>query len=257
MASWFGGAGGTGNAAGSTGGSWWGNQNYGDWFDRAMALYMYNDSKKRADRDPKFYDIPMSESEKWRFDRGKELYEYSPMRDYIGRYAHSQLQGNQIPQMPTFRSNYMQNQPFMGGYQMPTPDTSGPQYWTREYADTQKKERDKMPENAPPPPPDIYDTDYGDRVGQLTRGAIGGAAQGSGGGWAGAYLGAIGGIFDSRDKYKKREKDSRKAYDNWMNSFGDKFTDAMGNPVPAPKNMKEYKAWYEKKYGRPYDGGKP
>lgn len=108
------------------------------------------------------------------------------------------------------------------------------------------------PASAPPPPPDVYRSSFGERVADLGEGAVGGAARGIGGGAVGMFAGALGGIFSGRRRYRQHEDRTRKEYDAWLQQYGNSFTDAQGNQVAAPRNMKEYEAWYQRRYGVPY-----
>jgi hypothetical protein len=219
--------------------------NWGDALNAAMQLYMYQDQKKRADRDPTFIQVPPTPEETWRFDKTKELFNYSPTRDYMGTFANSFLTGmNGMTKAPDFGfvSPALKGQKPFGGMQMP--DFAGalanaPQSWTKQYADQQQADAaaKRAVEPAPPIPPSIDEASRKDRRGQTARNLLG-------------FFGINGG----EDSDVKRERENRAAYQEWMKQYGSAFTDAAGNPVPAPKNLAEYKKWYEQKYGRPYQG---
>lgn len=93
------------------------------------ALQIYNN--QHGNKTPNFYEVPPTESEKWLLDRQKELYNYSPARDYISSYADQWLKGlNMNPENFKFMSGELSGQPFAGGIKMPTIDFSKmPQYW--------------------------------------------------------------------------------------------------------------------------------
>lgn len=208
-----------------------------------MTLYMYNDTKKRQDRPPEFFQVPPTEEEKWRFGETKKLASYSPTRDYISSFAHNMLSG--IAGMGTpdlqFKSPYMKDQKAFGGWQMPKFDISNlPQSWKPDYIRpeiAQEKADATNPALAPTPPPELYRAGKGDRYGQTARNLMG-------------YFGINGGT----DKDIKRENETKAKYDAWLQQYGESFTDAQGNKIPAPKNMEEYMRWYEMKYGVPYKG---
>jgi hypothetical protein len=114
------------------------NWNTGDAMNAAIALWMYQDQKRQADKDPKFTPVPLTPEEQWRFDRSKENYNYSPMRDYVGQYSHQFLQGMNNMSSPnfTFTSPDLQKAgaQFAGGMTMPKFDFSQmPQYWKPGY----------------------------------------------------------------------------------------------------------------------------
>jgi hypothetical protein len=102
------------------------SENGDDLINAALAIWMQNNQ----DREPRQTNVQLTPEQRWQFDQGKKLFEYSPMRDYVGRVSHSFLE-NFNPNPSTFRFNspHMQNQTFAGGVSMPRFDTSGPQYW--------------------------------------------------------------------------------------------------------------------------------
>lgn len=97
----------------------------------------------------------------------------------------------------------------------------------------------------PPPPPENFNASKGStrrRLGVATKGLIGGL--GSPLGMLSGSLGAL----KQRGTDKAKEQASHDAYDAWVKQYGSSFG---GTP---PKSMDEYKAWYQKTYGRPYQG---
>jgi hypothetical protein len=125
------------NTSGS-GGGWW--DSYGDdIMGAAMMMYLQNQQNQRDNRAPQITPIPLTPEQQWRFDRGRELYNYSPTRDYVGSYSHQFLQGlngpngiGAIGQNHQWLSPNMQNQSFAGGFRFPQVDMSNlPQPWAQ------------------------------------------------------------------------------------------------------------------------------
>lgn len=122
----------------SSGGGWW--DTYGDdIMGAAMMMYLQQQQNQRDNRPPQITPIPLTPEQQWRFDRGRELFNYSPTRDYVGSYSHQflqQLNGpngiGAIGQNHQWLSPNMQNQQFAGGFRFPTVDMSNlPQPWAQ------------------------------------------------------------------------------------------------------------------------------
>src|SRR5688500_12439373 len=74
------------------GGGWW--DTYGDdMMSAAMIYWMQQQQNQRDNRAPQMTPVPLTPEQQWRFDRGRELFNYSPMRDYVGQYSHQFLEG--------------------------------------------------------------------------------------------------------------------------------------------------------------------
>lgn len=118
------------------GGGWW--DTYGDDLSNwAMMYWLQQRQDQRDSRPPQMTPVPLTPEQQWRFDRGRELFNYSPMRDYVGQYSHQFLQGLNGPnglsapgQNHRWLSPNMQGQSFAGGIQFPRINMSNmPQYW--------------------------------------------------------------------------------------------------------------------------------
>jgi len=113
--------------------SWW--DTYGnDATAAALAIYNQQQSKK----DPKFTNVPLTPEEQWRFDRGKELFDYSPTRDFVGQYGTGFLKSlNSLPNAAKgvqFASPQMKGQQLAGGFEFPQWDFDKmPQPWREGY----------------------------------------------------------------------------------------------------------------------------
>jgi hypothetical protein len=151
------------------------NWNTGDAMNAAIALWMYQDQKRQADKDPKFTPVPLTPEEQWRFDRSKENYNYSPMRDYVGQYSHQFLQGMNNMASPnfTFTSPDLQKAgaQFAGGMTMPKFDFSQmPQYWKPGYTAPNRADMPGATPAAAKPPmaPPTPGGSFGDFGGSAT-----------------------------------------------------------------------------------------
>jgi hypothetical protein len=142
------------NTGGNSGG-WW--DTYGDdiW-GAAMMMYLQNQQNNRDNRAPQMTPVPLTPEQQWRFDRGKELFNYSPTRDYVGSYSHQFLQGlngpngiGAIGQNHQWLSPNMQGQQLAGGFRMPQVDMSNlPQPWTYNRPDGTGQQRPGQPGGA-------------------------------------------------------------------------------------------------------------
>lgn len=95
------------------------NDDGDDWLAAAVAWWQQRQNSKK----PNTYNVPLSPSEQWQFDRQRELYNNSPARNYAYNYGHQYLQGgNSEPTSFKFQSPDMQGQQFAGGMTMPKID---------------------------------------------------------------------------------------------------------------------------------------
>lgn len=225
-------------AADKTTGSW-GGLTYGQWAQLIAGMYAAN----RESRPGRWEQLP--ETPEQRAMR-QQMIHYtqpggSPTRSMLGNMLAPRVENLGQGAPAGYKPINYDIQAILGGIDRATP---------QDFANS--------PASAPPPPPDVYRSTFGERVSDMGEGAIGGAATGIAGGPVGMFAGALGGIFGGRRRYRQREERTRKEYDKWLQQYGSQFTDASGKPVTPPRNMREYETWYQRRYGVPYkpNGGR-
>jgi hypothetical protein len=93
----------------------------------------YYGDKKNRDKFGETQELPLTESEQWQFDKQKELYDYSPARDYVGQSAHGMMQGiqgNMSAQNPQFASGAMKDFK-MPQFNAPIDFSNLPKFWEK------------------------------------------------------------------------------------------------------------------------------
>jgi hypothetical protein len=199
----------------------WGGMSYAQWAQLALAAYQARENSKPGE----WRQLP--ETPEQRALRA-QMIRYtqpggSPTRSMLGNMLAPRVEnlGQGAPQ--GYKPINYDIKGILGGIDRATPEQNA-----------------QNPDNAPPPPPEIYRAGRGDRMGQAARGLIG-------------YFGINGG----NDKDVVRERETRAAYDQWLQTYGSMFTDASGKPMVPPKNIGEYSTWYQQRYGRPYQPPTP
>lgn len=92
--------------------------NYLDLIIALGSMYAQRQRDKENNKPPTFQQAPLTEQEQWLFDRQKELYGYSPTRDYISSYGDSFIKSVNAPGgVGDASPNYAS--PFMKGSQLP------------------------------------------------------------------------------------------------------------------------------------------
>lgn len=227
----------------STGSTTGGGVNYAALAQMALQAYQaYNQSKtqspQRLPEDPSMVAL-----------RNKIIgyTQNSPTRNMLGDMLKPAIErsGNSTFQLP---QGY-------GGYNPTSGMNGAPQYDLSKIFGSLATSDNPNPQslgqqpNAPPPPPDITVPTGKKRTNNVAKGALGGLVGGGlTGGGVGGVVGAITGALGGRKKNEDAWKQGHQAYNDWLKQYGSAFG---GTP---PKNMDEYKAWYQKTYGRPFQG---